>query len=88
MDELLKKLAVQAKQEGREHLRLLVMSLNGVAAIHILEKKVCAFKHTIILVQRFVQLQLCSEQSALAVAMKTDSPLCGSSVKRLLLDIQ
>ena len=57
MDELLKKLAVQAKQEGREHLRLLVMSLNGVAAIHILEKKVCAFKHTIILVQRFVQLQ-------------------------------
>ena len=36
----MKKLEVQGKQEGREHLRLLVMSLNGQAAIHILKKEV------------------------------------------------
>ena len=46
MDELLKKLEMQAMVEGREHLRLLVMSLNGIAAIHILQEEVRAFKHT------------------------------------------
>ena len=40
MNDLLKKLITQAKQEGRENLRVLVAALNGQAAIHILTKKV------------------------------------------------
>ena len=40
MNDLLKKLITQAKQEGRENLRVLVSALNGQAAIHILTKKV------------------------------------------------
>lgn len=40
MEELLKKLGVQAKQEGRECLRMLVMSINGLAGVHILNKEV------------------------------------------------
>lgn len=39
MNDLLKKLITQAKQEGRENLRVLVAALNGQAAIHILTKK-------------------------------------------------
>lgn len=40
MEELLKKMIVQAKQEGRESLRQLVAAINGMAGIHILNEKV------------------------------------------------
>ena len=40
MNDLLKKMIVQAKQEGRESLRQLVSAFNGSAAIHILQKNV------------------------------------------------
>ena len=40
MEELLKKLVTQAKQEGRESLRQLVAALNGLAGILCLLKKV------------------------------------------------
>ena len=40
MDDLLKKMIVQAKQEGRESLRQLVSAINGIAGIHILQGKV------------------------------------------------
>ncbi|XP_019848691.1 PREDICTED: E3 ubiquitin-protein ligase SHPRH-like isoform X2 [Amphimedon queenslandica] len=39
MEELLKKMIVQAKQEGRESLRQLVAAINGMAGIHILNEK-------------------------------------------------
>ena len=40
MEELLKKLVTQAKQEGRESLRQLVAALNGLAGILCLLNKV------------------------------------------------
>ena len=40
MEELLKKMIVQAKQEGRESLRQLVSAINGMAGLHILNEKV------------------------------------------------
>ena len=40
MNDLLKKMIVQAKQEGRESLRQLVSAFNGSAAIHILQNNV------------------------------------------------
>ena len=40
MEELLKKLVTQAKQEGRESLRQLVSALNGLAGILCLLDKV------------------------------------------------
>ena len=40
MDDLLKRMIVQAKQEGRESLRQLVSAINGIAGIHILQGKV------------------------------------------------
>ena len=40
MPQLLKKLILQAKQEGREALRQLVSALNGLAAMHIIKNEV------------------------------------------------
>lgn len=40
MDDLLNKMIMQAKQEGRESLRQLVSAINGIAGIHILQKQV------------------------------------------------
>lgn len=41
MENLLEKLSKQAMVEAREALRQLVSTLNGLAGIHILDKKVC-----------------------------------------------
>lgn len=72
MDELLKKLEMQAMVEGREHLRLLVLSLNGIAAIHILQERVCTVKHT----KHFSYIMLCTLQWQLAVDAYREAMSC------------